>query len=60
MYFLIKKVINGHWPACEEGGIQLILQDPFSSLSHRFTVEDALLEPLKVNKIGFLKKDWTG
>lgn len=47
-----QKLINGNWAACMEYGIQLVLQDPFSSLSHRFTVEDALMEPLKVNKIG--------
>lgn len=46
------KEVKGNWPACSEGGIQLVLQDPFSSLSHRFTVEDALLEPLKVNSVG--------
>lgn len=46
------RTVKTNWPACEEGGIQLVLQDPFSSLSHRFTVEDALVEPLKVNKIG--------
>jgi len=46
------RTVKSNWPACEEGGIQLVLQDPFSSLSHRFTVEDALLEPLQVNKIG--------
>ena len=51
--FAGRKVTNNR-PACEEGGIQLVLQDPFSSLSHRFTVEDALVEPLKVNKIGSL------
>ncbi|MDO9534892.1 MAG: ABC transporter ATP-binding protein [Bacillota bacterium] len=50
------QAVKGNWPACKEGGIQLILQDPFSSLSHRFTVEDALLEPLKVNKIGSLEE----
>lgn len=46
------RAVKSNWPACEEGGIQLVLQDPFSSLSHRFTVEDALAEPLLVNKIG--------
>ncbi|MEW6622685.1 MAG: ABC transporter ATP-binding protein [Bacillota bacterium] len=50
--FFNNKLINGNWAACEEGGIQIVLQDPFSSLSHRFTVEDALMEPLKVNRIG--------
>jgi len=44
--------VKNNEPACREDGIQLILQDPFSSLSHRFTVKDILLEPLKVNKIG--------
>ena len=37
--------------ACREGGIQLVLQDPFSALSHRLTVEEAVGEPLRINKI---------
>jgi peptide/nickel transport system ATP-binding protein len=49
--FFENKPVKDNWAACEENGIQLILQDPFSSLSDRFTVEDALLEPLKINKI---------
>lgn len=50
------RAVKDNGPACQEGGIQLVLQDPFSSLSHRFTVEDALLEPLRVNKIGSLEE----
>jgi len=45
------QTVRSNWPAREEGGIQLVLQDPFSSLSHRLTVEDALVEPLKINNI---------
>ena len=50
--FFDDRAVKDNGPACHEGGIQLVLQDPFSSLSHRFTVEDALLEPLRINKIG--------
>lgn len=38
--------------ARQENGIQLVLQDPFSSLSHRLTVEEAVTEPLLINKLG--------
>ncbi len=33
-------------------GIQIVFQDPFSSTSSRFTVLDAVKEPLYINKIG--------
>lgn len=33
-------------------GIQIVFQDPFSSTSSRFTVLDAISEPLYINKIG--------
>ncbi|MCO5381404.1 MAG: ABC transporter ATP-binding protein [Methanosarcina barkeri] len=33
-------------------GIQIVFQDPFSSTSNRFTVFDAVKEPLYINKIG--------
>lgn len=33
-------------------GIQIVFQDPFSSTSNRFTVLDAIKEPLYINKIG--------
>ncbi len=36
----------------KENGIQIVMQDPFSSTSHRLTVEQALREPLDINKIG--------
>ncbi|MBN2735273.1 MAG: ABC transporter ATP-binding protein [Methanomicrobiaceae archaeon] len=45
-------------PLCPEGygsrfnGIQIVFQDPFSSTSSRFTVLDAIKEPLDINKIG--------
>ncbi|RQD77147.1 MAG: ABC transporter ATP-binding protein, partial [Candidatus Syntrophonatronum acetioxidans] len=35
-----------------EGGIQIIMQDPFSSTSHRLTVEQVIREPLEINRIG--------
>lgn len=34
------------------GGIQIVFQDPFSSTSNRFTVLDAVREPLDINGIG--------
>lgn len=46
------RAVKDNTYVCKEGGIQLILQDPFSSLSHRFTVKDTLMEPLKINNIG--------
>jgi peptide/nickel transport system ATP-binding protein len=33
-------------------GIQIVFQDPFNSTSNRFTVLDAIKEPLDINKIG--------
>ncbi|MBN2487539.1 MAG: ABC transporter ATP-binding protein [Methanosarcinaceae archaeon] len=33
-------------------GVQIVFQDPFSSTSNRFTVLDAIKEPLDINKIG--------
>ncbi|MGB0948768.1 MAG: ABC transporter ATP-binding protein, partial [Marinirhabdus sp.] len=36
--------------------IQLIFQDPFSSLSPRLQVGEAIVEPMKVHKIGTSKK----
>jgi peptide/nickel transport system ATP-binding protein len=54
--FFDDRAVKDNGPACHEGGIQLVLQDPFSSLSHRFTVVDALLEPLRINNIGDSKE----
>lgn len=34
------------------GGIQIVFQDPFNSTSSRFTVLDAIKEPLDINDIG--------
>ena len=36
----------------QENGIQIVMQDPFSSTSHRLTVEQALREPLDINRVG--------
>ncbi|SMP40255.1 ABC transporter ATP-binding protein [Anoxynatronum buryatiense] len=44
--------LKGREAARREQGIQLVLQDPFSALSHRLTVRQAVLEPLKINGIG--------
>jgi peptide/nickel transport system ATP-binding protein len=34
------------------GGVQIVFQDPFSSTSSRFTVLDAVKEPLDINNLG--------
>jgi peptide/nickel transport system ATP-binding protein len=39
---------NGH----RFGGIQIVFQDPFGSTSSRFTVLDAVREPLDINGLG--------
>ena len=54
--FFDDRAVKDNGPACHEDGIQLVLQDPFSALSHRFTVADALLEPLRINKIGAVEE----
>ena len=45
------KPFNGELTRREKG-IQLVMQDPFASTSHRFTVEQTLREPLEINKVG--------
>ena len=40
----------------QERGIQLVMQDPFSSTSHRFTVGQTLREPLEINRVGSKKE----
>lgn len=45
--------ITGSGASRREGGIQLVLQDPFAAISHRLTVGDAVAEPLNINKISF-------
>ncbi|MDD2439643.1 MAG: ABC transporter ATP-binding protein [Methanosarcinaceae archaeon] len=42
---------KGNYGKCFNG-IQIVFQDPFSSTSNRFTVLDAIKEPLDINKIG--------
>jgi len=49
--FLNGKVHGGH-NGHAFGGIQIVFQDPFSSVSSRFTVLDAVREPLDINNIG--------
>lgn len=51
VYFHNEKV-KGNLAARRENGIQLVLQDPFSSVSHRLSVADAVGEPLKINRLG--------
>jgi len=43
--------VDGNWASRREGGMQLVLQDPFTSISHRLTVEAAVTEPLVINAI---------
>lgn len=33
------------------GGLQIIFQDPYSAVNPKFTVEEVILEPIKINKI---------
>lgn len=33
------------------GGVQIVFQDPFSSINENFTVLDAVREPLQINKL---------
>ncbi len=51
VFFEDKRFKDGS-PARQEYGIQLVLQDPFSSTSHRLKVREAVIEPLVINKIG--------
>ncbi len=44
--------VKGNPPVRREKGIQLVLQDPFSSVSHRLSVADAIGEPLNINRLG--------
>jgi peptide/nickel transport system ATP-binding protein len=37
--------------------IQLIFQDPYSSLNPRLSIGEALIEPMKVHRVGSSKKD---
>jgi peptide/nickel transport system ATP-binding protein len=47
----VKGGINGK--ICNRfGSIQIVFQDPFGSTSNRFTVLDAIKEPLDINRIG--------
>ncbi|MDO5037765.1 MAG: ABC transporter ATP-binding protein [Tissierellia bacterium] len=48
--------LRGAQVAQREGGMQLVLQDPFSSISRRLRVEEAVQEPLRVNGIGSPKE----
>lgn len=45
------KPLNGELTRREKG-VQLVMQDPFSSISHRFKVGQTLREPLEINKVG--------
>ncbi len=51
IYFMGEK-IKGNETVKKKGGMQLVLQDPYSSVSHRLTVLEAISEPLYINKIG--------
>jgi peptide/nickel transport system ATP-binding protein len=49
--FMDENVSKGNYGS-RVNGIQIVFQDPFSSTSNRFTVLDAVKEPLYINKIG--------
>ncbi len=51
VWFMDSKVHGGK-AGHRFGGIQIVFQDPFSSTSNRFTVLDAVQEPLDINGIG--------
>jgi len=51
VHFMDSKVHGGK-AGHRFGGIQIVFQDPFSSTSNRFTVLDAVGEPLDINNIG--------
>ncbi|MBP2134405.1 peptide/nickel transport system ATP-binding protein [Methanomicrobium sp. W14] len=46
-----KPLLPGGCGSCFDG-VQIVFQDPFSATSSRFTVLDAVKEPLDINKIG--------
>ncbi|QGG49060.1 ABC transporter ATP-binding protein [Heliorestis convoluta] len=48
----MEKDITSQGASRQEKGIQLVLQDPYSSLSPRLSTFDAIEEPLRVNNIG--------
>ncbi len=50
--FFNGKAVRGSLAARREQGIQLVLQDPFSSISHRLSVAGAVGEPLIINRLG--------
>ncbi len=42
------KKIQGNSATCKKKGIQIVFQDPFSSINEHFTVEQAIREPLDI------------
>ena len=48
--------VHGGDNGCRFRGIQIVFQDPFSSTSNRFTVLDAVREPLDINQIGSVEE----
>lgn len=54
--FFQGRKVKDNWVSRQEGGIQLVLQDPFSAVSHRLTVQDAVAEPLDINRIATIKE----
>ncbi|NLZ52401.1 MAG: ABC transporter ATP-binding protein [Thermoanaerobacteraceae bacterium] len=45
------KEVSPHELTCRPKGIQMIFQDPFSSINDGFTVEQAVMEPLDILKL---------
>ncbi len=54
--FFMGKKVNGFSATGRTGGMQLVFQDPFSSISSRLKVLDVVREPLDVIKWESLKK----
>lgn len=48
--------VQGSNMSTKLGGVQIVFQDPFSALSHRFKVLEAVREPLDINRIGSLEE----
>ncbi|WP_425059992.1 Glutathione import ATP-binding protein GsiA [Sporomusa carbonis] len=40
--------VTGYSATCRQNGIQIVFQDPYSSVNEQFTVEEAIREPLDV------------
>jgi len=48
--------VKGHGLTCRPKGVQMVFQDPFSSINDGFTVEQAVMEPLEILKLYSLEE----